>query len=48
MLSNNKTSLILTKDIKKQSKIKHIDVIYLYIQELVNHEELDIKFIYAS
>lgn len=43
MLSNNKTSLILTKDPKSQNQIKYIDVIYHHLQGLVEDGELTIE-----
>lgn len=46
--SNNKMSIAFTKNIESQYYIKHIDVQYHYIRELVNGEELTVKQILGS
>lgn len=43
MLKDNKTSLTLTKDLKSQNCIKHIDMIHNYIQRLVKNKKLEIE-----
>ena len=43
MLSDNKTSLTLTKDPKSQNQIKYIDVIYHHLRGLVEDRELTIE-----
>lgn len=48
MLGGNKTSLTLIKDLESQNYIKNIDMIYYYIQKLVENEKLDIKQIFSS
>lgn len=48
MFSDNKTSLILTKDPENQNFIKHIDIIYHHVCGLVEDGELDIKWILSS
>ena len=44
MLGNNKTSFTLIKDPENQHRIKHIDVMHLYVQDLVKKGELEIKW----
>lgn len=41
MLSNNKKSLILTKNPENQNLIKHIDVMHHHMQSLVEKRELN-------
>lgn len=43
MLSNNKASLTLIKDLKNQNYTQHIDVIYHHIRELTEDRKLAIK-----
>lgn len=43
MLRDNEISLTLTKDPKSQNQIKHINIIYYYIQRLVDDGELAIN-----
>ena len=44
---DNKTSLTVTQDPESQNCIKHIDVIYYHIQELVKNVELAIEWIFS-
>ena len=48
ILGDNETSLILTRNLESQNCIKHIDVIYHHIQELVENRKLAIKWISSS
>lgn len=43
MLANNKTNLILTKNLEDQNQIKNINIIYYHIYELIEYEKLEIK-----
>lgn len=43
MLRDNKTSFILIKNPESQNCTKHINVIYYYIQKLVDDRELGMK-----
>ena len=43
ILGDNETSLTLTRDPESQNCTKHINVIYHYVQELVENGKLTIK-----
>lgn len=43
IFGDNKISLTITKNSENQNCIKHINVIYYYIQKLVEKGELGIK-----
>lgn len=43
ILGDNDISLTLIKDLENQNRIKHINVIYHYIQELIENRDLRIK-----
>lgn len=45
MLGDNKTSFILIMDPKSQNQIKHIDVMYHHVSELVEDRKLAIHWI---
>lgn len=48
LYSNNKISIVLTKNAKNQYQTKHINVQYHYIWKLVNKKDLIIKWILGS
>ena len=48
MLGDNETSLTLTKVPESPNHIKHIDVMYHQIQELVENGELGIEWVPSS
>ena len=43
MLSDNKTSFTLTRDLESQNSTKHIDVMYHHVRELMENGELASK-----
>lgn len=43
MLGDNETSLILTRDLESQNYTKYIDVMYYYVQKLIENGELGIE-----
>lgn len=43
MLGDNKMSFTLTKDLESQNCIKHINVMYYYMQKLIEEGELGIE-----
>ena len=45
MLSNNETSLTLTRDPESQNRTKHINVMHHHVRELVKNGELAIEWI---
>ena len=48
MLSNNETSLTLTKDLESQNRTNHIDVMYHHMRGFVEDGELGIEWIPSS
>ena len=48
MLDDNEMSLILTRNPESQNRTKHIDVMYHYVRELMENEELAIEWVSSS
>ena len=48
ILGDNETSFTLTRDPKNQNHIKHINIIYHHVRELVENEKLAIKWVSNS
>lgn len=48
LYGDNKTSIIITKHPKSQSRTKHINFQYHYIRKLVVDRELVVKWVYSA
>lgn len=44
----NEISIIIIKNVESQSKLKHIDMQYHYIFELITNKEIEISWISSS